>query len=150
MHPSDVDSTLDLIQRELVVLIRRSLRGAVLQGEGQEHRLDLPAYSLLIRLADDGPQRSGDLARSLGVDKSTMSRQVSALEKAGLVAREEDPDDGRAYQVSISGDGRRSLERTRSERRQAYRELIGHWSESDRRDFARLLAQYNADMDARR
>jgi DNA-binding MarR family transcriptional regulator len=150
MHPSDLDSTLDLIQRELVVLIRRSLRGAVLHGEGQEHQLDLPAYSLLIRLADDGPQRSGDLARSIGVDKSTMSRQVSALEKAGLVTREEDPVDGRAYQVSISADGRRSLERTRSERRQAYRELIGHWPEADRREFARLLARYNADMEAAR
>jgi len=152
MQPSEVESTatLDLIQRELIALIRRSLRGAVLQGddEGEQHQLDLPAYSLLIRLADEGPQRSGDLARSLGVDKSTMSRQVSALERVGLVGREEDPVDGRAYQVSISPEGRRSLERTRAQRRQAYRELIGYWSEDDRRDFARLLARYNADMAA--
>jgi DNA-binding MarR family transcriptional regulator len=148
MQPSEVEvtATLDLIQRELIVLIRRALRGTVLHGEGGEHLLDLAAYSLLIRLADDGPQRSGDLARSFGVDKSTMSRQVSALERAGLVSREEDPVDGRAYQVGISEAGRRSLEGTRSERRRAYRELLCHWSEEDRREFARLLARYNADM----
>jgi DNA-binding MarR family transcriptional regulator len=148
MQQSEVDSSaaLDLIQRELVVLIRRALRGTVLQAEGHDHHLDLAAYSLLIRLADEGPQRSGDLARAFGVDKSTMSRQVSALERAGLVSRMEDPLDGRAYQVSISPQGQRSLERTRADRRRAYRELLAHWPEADRQDFARLLARYNAEM----
>jgi DNA-binding MarR family transcriptional regulator len=139
-------ATIDVIQRELSMLIRRALRGIALQSEGQEHKLDLAAYSLLIRLADEGPQRSGDLARAFGVDKSTMSRQVAALEKAGLVGRVEDPVDGRAYQVSISPRGRRSLESTRAERRQLYRELLAHWPEEDRREFARLLARYNEDM----
>jgi DNA-binding MarR family transcriptional regulator len=139
-------ATLDLIQRELAVLIRRALRGTVLQTEGHEHKLDLAAFALLIRLADDGPQRSGDLARAFGVDKSTMSRQVAALQRAGLVSRMDDPLDGRAYQVSISPQGQRSLEAARTARRRHYRELLSHWSETDREDFARLLARYNADM----
>jgi DNA-binding MarR family transcriptional regulator len=148
MQPTDVATgeALDLIQRELAVLIRRALRGTVLQTEGQQHHLDLAAYSLLIRLADDGAQRSGDLARAFGVDKSTMSRQVSALERAGLVSRMEDPLDGRAYQVSISPQGQRSLDAARAGRRRVYRELLGHWPETDRQNFARLLARYNAEM----
>jgi DNA-binding MarR family transcriptional regulator len=148
MHVAETTpgATLDAIQRELSLLIRRALRGIALQSDGQEHKLDLAAFSLLIRLADEGPQRSGDLARAFGVDKSTMSRQVSALERAGLVGRVEDPVDGRAYQVSISPQGRRSLESARAERRQIYRELLAHWPEADRRDFARLLARYNADI----
>jgi DNA-binding MarR family transcriptional regulator len=145
MQPSD---PLDLIQRELAVLIRRALRGTVLQAEGHEHKLDLAAYALLIRLADDGPQRSGDLARAFGVDKSTMSRQVSALQRAGLVTRLEDPADRRAYQVGISPAGQRSLEAARADRRRVYRELLGHWTETDRQDFARLLSRYNTDMTA--
>jgi DNA-binding MarR family transcriptional regulator len=143
---ADTSATLDLIQRELAVLIRRALRGTVLQAEGQQHHLDLAAFSLLIRLADEGPQRSGDLARAFGVDKSTMSRKISALERAGLVSRVEDPADGRAYQVGISPHGRRSLARTRADRRRIYRDLLDHWSETDRQDFARLLARFNTDM----
>jgi DNA-binding MarR family transcriptional regulator len=139
-------AAIDTIQRELSMLIRRALRGIALKSEGQEHNLDLAAYSLLIRLADEGPQRSGDLARAFGVDKSTMSRQVASLERAGLVGRVEDPVDGRAYQVSISPRGRRALESTRTERRQLYRDLLAHWPEADRREFARLLAKYNEDM----
>jgi DNA-binding MarR family transcriptional regulator len=148
MQQSEVDAsaTLDLIQRELAVLIRRALRGTVLQTEGHEHKLDLAAYALLIRLADDGPQRSGDLARAFGVDKSTMSRQVSALQRAGLVTRTEDAADRRAYQVTISPAGRHSLDSTRATRRRLYRELLSHWTEADRQDFARLLARYNTDM----
>jgi DNA-binding MarR family transcriptional regulator len=148
MQQSEAESTatLDLIQQELAVLIRRALRGAVLHTEGQEHQLDLPAFALLARLADEGPQRSGDLARAFAVDKSTMSRQVSALQRAGLVERVDDPVDGRAFQVRLSERGRRSLAEVRAERRRIYRELLGHWPELDRRDFARLLARFNAEM----
>jgi DNA-binding MarR family transcriptional regulator len=146
LSEADTSATLDLIQRELAVLIRRALRGTVLQAEGEQHQLDLAAFSLLIRLADEGPQRSGDLARAFGVDKSTMSRKLSALERAGLVSRMEDPADRRAYQVGLNPQGRRSLESARAERRRVYRKLLGHWSETDRQDFARLLARYNTDM----
>lgn len=145
---AEATATLDLIQRELAVLIRRALRGTVLQTGGQEHKLDLAGYALLIRLADEGPQRSGDLARAFGVDKSTMSRQVAALQRAGLVTRSDDPLDGRAYRVCISPQGQRSLDAVRADRRRAYRELLNHWTEADRQDFARLLARYNADMAA--
>jgi DNA-binding MarR family transcriptional regulator len=139
-------ATLDVIQQELAVLIRRALRGVVLQTEGHEHRLDLPAFALLARLADEGPHRSGDLARAFAVDKSTMSRQVAALERAGLVERAEDPVDGRAFQVRLSEQGRHSLAEVRAERRRVYRELLAHWPEADRANFARLLARFNAEM----
>jgi DNA-binding MarR family transcriptional regulator len=148
MQQSELEAAaaLDLIQQELAVLIRRALRGVVLQTEGQEHRLDLPAFALLARLADEGPHRSGDLARAFAVDKSTMSRQVAALERAGLVQREEDPLDGRAFQVRLSERGRRSLDEVRAQRRRKYRDLLGHWPEADVADFARLLARFNAEM----
>jgi len=142
----DDTATLDAIQRELAVLIRRALRGTVLHTGGRAHRLDLAAYALLVRLVEDGPQRSGDLARAFGLDKSTMSRQVAALERAGLVSRVDDPLDGRAFLVSVSAEGELSLGVMRAERRRVYRELLGHWSDRDRADFARLLARFNADM----
>lgn len=150
MQRSTLDraTTLDAIQRELVVLIRRAQRGAVLHADGRAHRLDLAAYALLVRLVEDGPQRSGELARTFALDKSTMSRQVAALERAGLVERVDDPVDGRAFLVSVSAEGERSLDRVRTGRRRVFRELIGHWSDADRADFARLLARFNADMEA--
>ena len=80
--------------------------------------LEAAAYGLLVRLDEYGRQRATDLAAYIGVGKATMSRQLRALEDLGLVAREPDPADGRAFLVDSptraangspgSGDARRA------------------------------------------
>ncbi|MBP6489653.1 MAG: MarR family transcriptional regulator, partial [Ilumatobacteraceae bacterium] len=47
--------------------------------------------------------RVSELAQFLGVDTSTMSRHVKTLEGGGLVVRAEDPLDGRAAHVGLTG-----------------------------------------------
>ena len=47
-------------------------------------------------LQTEGPLRAGALADCLQSDPSTVSRQVAALVKDGLLERRADPDDGRA------------------------------------------------------
>jgi DNA-binding MarR family transcriptional regulator len=56
----------------------------------------------------EGPQRPGALCRRLGVDASTLTRNVDRLEAAGLVERVADADDGRAVTVQLTADGRRA------------------------------------------
>jgi DNA-binding MarR family transcriptional regulator len=56
----------------------------------------------------EGAQRLGALCRRLGVDASTLTRNVDRLETAGLVERVSDPDDGRAVTVQLTADGRRA------------------------------------------
>ena len=47
-------------------------------------------------LAAAGPLRLGALGQRLGVQASTLTRNVDRLVQAGLVRRESDPDDARA------------------------------------------------------
>lgn len=66
-----------------------------------------------------GPLALGELAAAEQVRPPTMTRLVSALEEAGLVAREPDPADGRVTRVRATGEGRRLLDEGRR-RRVAY------------------------------
>ncbi|HEY3122148.1 MAG TPA: MarR family winged helix-turn-helix transcriptional regulator [Vicinamibacteria bacterium] len=59
----------------------------------------------------EGPQRPGALCRRLGVDASTLTRNVDRLEAAGLVERAADPEDGRAVTIQLTTGGARAAAR---------------------------------------
>jgi len=56
----------------------------------------------------EGPLRLGPLGRRLGITASTLSRNVDRLEKAGLVRRVSDPEDGRASRLDLTPAGRKA------------------------------------------
>jgi DNA-binding MarR family transcriptional regulator len=53
--------------------------------------------------------RVGDLARALRVTVGGTSKLVDRIERAGLIAREPDPDDRRASRVVLTTAGKRKL-----------------------------------------
>jgi DNA-binding MarR family transcriptional regulator len=53
--------------------------------------------------------RVGDLARALRVTVGGTSKLVDRIERAGLIAREPDPDDRRASRVALTTAGKRKL-----------------------------------------
>ena len=53
--------------------------------------------------------RVGDLARELRITVGGTSKLVDRIERAGLIAREPDPDDGRASRVLLTTAGKRRL-----------------------------------------
>ncbi len=105
-------------------------------------RVEGAGYGLLSRLGDDGPRRLTDLAGVLGVDLSTLSRQVKQLEAQGLVERALDPNDGRASVLRLTNRGRRAVDKLRSARLVALQELLVDWSVDDRRTFGSLLSKF--------
>jgi DNA-binding MarR family transcriptional regulator len=105
------------LEREIGLLLRRA-RALSARLAGQLHPdLDGAAYGLLALLEDAGPLRAGDLVARLGLDKSTVSRQVSHLVDLGLVDRAADPVDGRAQVLTPSAEGSARLARIRETRR---------------------------------
>ncbi len=59
-----------------------------------------PFHQMYIYRICRSPGSSQDfLARSLGVSKSNVARQLSALEQGGFITRSPDPDDRRALRV---------------------------------------------------
>ena len=63
--------------------------------------------SVLAPLFERDGQRLGELAAASRLSKQAMTGLVKLCEQDGLVTRERDADDGRAFQVSLSDRGRR-------------------------------------------
>ncbi|MYU47786.1 MarR family transcriptional regulator, partial [Streptomyces sp. SID7803] len=81
--PGEREESLDVIQRELTAFARRARAAAArLHPE-----LPLVSYTLLAHIDDQQGCRATDLAAHYMLDKSTVSRQIGALEKLGLVER---------------------------------------------------------------
>jgi len=73
---------------------------------------DLGWYDLLWALRRSGGRlRVNELAREVVLSPTAMSRFVDRAVAAGVVAREPDPDDRRAQQVVLTGEGRALLRR---------------------------------------
>ena len=65
-----------------------------------------PAYgSVLLPLFEEDGLRMGEIARRARLSKQTMTTLVRLTERAGLVRRERDPHDGRAFRISLTERG---------------------------------------------
>lgn len=117
----------ELSRTDFLVLVRLPLRG----GEGQA-------------------VRSRDLARAEGLDPSTMSRRLGSLAERGLIAREPDPADGRAFLLTLTDAGCAAVERERARRVSLVTDALAGWPEDDRAELARLLSQLTDTLEARR
>lgn len=137
------------LEREIGLLLRRS-RAISSRLAGQLHPdLDGAAFGLLALLQDAGPLRASDLVARLGLDKSTVSRQVASLVGLGLVDRSADPDDGRAQVLTPSAEGAARLAQIRDARRERWEADLGHWPAEDVATLADLLHRLNRIGDAR-
>jgi DNA-binding MarR family transcriptional regulator len=66
-----------------------------------------PAYgSVLVPLFEQDGLRMGELAGRARLSKQTMTTLVRLCERAGLVVRERDASDGRAFRVALTEHGR--------------------------------------------
>ena len=93
--------------------------------------LTMAQCHLLLEIAELKSAGIVQLAISLGLDKSTLSRTALALEKNGLISRKADPSDGRSHQLRLTGEGRKQISRINREANQFYGSLMNEVSEVD-------------------
>lgn len=134
------DRSIDEIQRELTGFARRSRA----QAERLHPGLSLVSYTVLDLLRSRDGCRGTDLAEHFMLDKSTISRQVAALDRLGLIERSIDPDDQRGQIIRPSEAGLRLLDSMQERRRTAFRERLQSWSDEDLAAFADYLHRFNA------
>lgn len=139
-------SEIDDVARELVLLFRglKGLHRQVLAEVGV--RVELPATAVLTTLAERGSQRLSTVAEVLDLDLSSVSRQVSALEREGWVARERDPADSRAVLLDLTDAGRAVLDRVREARVAHLAARLPGWSTDELRAFSGSLARFRTDL----
>ncbi|BBY58781.1 MarR family winged helix-turn-helix transcriptional regulator [Mycolicibacterium sarraceniae] len=89
-------------------------------------RADLSASAAFTmnRVCREGPVRLTTLAAKEGVSQPSMTQLVQRLERAGLVTRLADPDDGRACLVAITARGQALLDERKRMRRERLAALI--------------------------
>jgi DNA-binding MarR family transcriptional regulator len=110
--------------------------------------LEPSSFHLLRRLEHAEPVRASDLAVQAGLDLSTVSRQVAALEAAGLLERARDPQDGRASLLTLSERGRLASARVCEARLALFKECLTDWPDEDIERFADLLRRFAQAMAA--
>jgi DNA-binding MarR family transcriptional regulator len=137
------------LEREIGLLLRRSRAISTRLASELHPDLDGAAYGLLALLQDAGPLRASDLVVRLGLDKSTVSRQVAHLVALGLVDRAADPEDGRAQVLSPSAEGAARLARIREARRARWESDLADWPASDVAALGELLGRLNRLGEAR-
>ena len=127
----------------------------VLMGVGRRFRrpstgttVDPGAFWLLRSLLGDGPVRPTDLAASLGLDISTVSRHLALLHRAGLVQRSADPADRRAQRVQLSPTGRAEVDRALASRRALLERSLSDWTDDDVELLHRLITRMLASLES--
>ncbi len=133
----------EAVERELALLLRRARSMALLFASRVHPGLDLGSYATLFLLDECGLLRGSEVGGRFGLDRSTVSRQLSRLIELGLVERTPDPTDGRAHLVGITASGHERLFAVREARRREFRRYLDGWAEADVAEFARLLALFN-------
>ena len=149
MSSPDAHESFVRLEREIGLLLRRSRAISARLAAELHPDLDGAAYGLLALLQDSGPLRASDLVARLGLDKSTVSRQLATLVDLGLVERAADPVDGRAQVLTPSPEGSARLSRIREARRARWEADMADWPAEDVARLGDLLARLNTLGEAR-
>jgi DNA-binding MarR family transcriptional regulator len=92
---------------EVLQAATRMLAGVALRStEVLNAAVTLPQFRLLAVVADLGPVASGEAARTLGLDRSTVTRLADKMVAAGHVTRGNDPRHRGVVTLELTASGR--------------------------------------------
>jgi DNA-binding MarR family transcriptional regulator len=149
---ADVADDVAAIEAALTIIARRVNLPRVHDGIAARagvSGIDRASYWTLARLAEHAPLRLSELAQVLGLDLSTVSRQVAALERHRLVARSTDPSDRRAAMVELTAEGHQALAGLRAGARARLTDILSGWTDPERAELARALTRFNETVERR-
>jgi DNA-binding MarR family transcriptional regulator len=147
MLPAD-DVGVELVAGSLAMLTRQAslMRLHELVSNRGGLTLERSAYPLLNQILALQGGRLSDVAVGLKVAVPTVSRQVRQLEELGLVARTQDPIDGRAILLEVTPAGIDALQRMRTEWRTTVAEILESWPAKDREILGELLERFALEL----
>jgi DNA-binding MarR family transcriptional regulator len=110
----------------------------------REHKLPLSSYEVLLFLADseEGQMRMSDLADSVLLSRSGLTRLVDRLEHEGLLTRRRCESDARGFFAEITPKGRRVFEAARQTHLDGVRRMfLDRFSRNELRTLGALWAK---------
>lgn len=140
MPSAPSSSTSEPALGELVMQVARGLRRRF--AETLEPWGVTPHESRALRvIGQHEPTRLGVVAQHLRIAPRSVTDVVDSLEKRGFVARESDPTDRRATQVSLTANGRKVLDELDTARRADHEGYFSNLSDRDHADLVRILTR---------
>lgn len=106
---------------------------------GQERRQDATGRMKVLGAVADAPRLGRDVAAEIGIDASTASRHLAALEADGLVTRAADLGDRRARPIVATTAGREAYAQALRSRLAGFNDAVADWPAADREQLALLL-----------
>lgn len=107
---------------------------AALEGNGMS-----PRWHSVLATAMSGEYTQTELARMVGLDKTTMVVTVDELEAAGLAARRPSPLDRRVRVIGVTAAGRRKVRDAEAVMDRVRHDVLSGLSARDRDVFLRVL-----------
>ena len=107
----------------------------------REHDLPLSSYEVLLFLndSDDGRMRMSELADTVLLSRSGLTRLVDRLERQGLLKRKRCESDARGLFAEITPEGRRVFDSARQTHLDGVRKLfLSHFSRAELRTLGSL------------
>lgn len=135
------------LELELSRLIRRVRRVVGERARTIHPDLSPAGYLILAYMIELGTVRASAVVEAFHLDKGAVSRHVQTLVELGLAAKERDPDDGRAWVVSPTDEGRARMADLTIERREAWGRRLEDWSDDELDRFVATLGRYNTSLD---
>lgn len=104
-----------------------------------EFGLTIPEWRILARLAENERMNAKDIGDITFMDKSKVSRAVKQMDDKGLLQKEKDPNDNRAYYLSLSEQGQTLYYQIVPKAREWEDSLINALTAAEYRDFVNVV-----------
>lgn len=140
-RPAEATDALDVVESQSAVLVRNFellRRRADVYGA-----LDRSSYLLLRALDVLGPADINTLATAVGLDPSTVGRQIAAMQAKKLVDRTAAAEDRRRSIVAPTATGRHEADRVRRQRRRDLAALLDGWTGDELATLGEMFTRYN-------
>lgn len=125
----------------IVSVMNRPRNDERLIAEAGVH-LDQALFRLLVVIERVGPIGVVDLADRLGRDYTTISRQVSRLERMEMVIRHENSEDRRMREAVVSPKGKAVTDRIDQARERLAQGILQDWTAEDITELVRLMRRF--------
>lgn len=122
------------------------VRSLELIARNAKVEVDRSSILILMSLHRRGPLRLSDLAADIGLDRSTISRQVDAAVRAGYVQKTNDAADARASLLALTARGQTARQKLSEAWRAIVADALETWTAEEQAQFSHLLDKLVAQL----
>ncbi|MFJ4016517.1 MarR family winged helix-turn-helix transcriptional regulator [Microbacterium sp. NPDC090014] len=127
------------VLKSLVAITRRGL----VDARAGEPTLSMTDQSIVMAIADQPGIRSTDIARMFRLNRSTVSRQLSALMSLGLV-QETPSNSGRGRPLELTAEGEEAFRGTLRSLQDVIDAHLAQWTDDEVQRFAHDLRRFDS------